>query len=90
EVLVAACDREILGKKFSHGRLQIEVNEKFYKGDLAGVEEVFSALEKASIANIVGNNIVERALEKSWVDKEKVIDIGGVKHAQIVCITKVK
>jgi hypothetical protein len=88
EVLVAVCDQEIMGKKFSQGRLQLEVNEKFYKGGLAGEEEVFSALDKASIANIVGNNIVERMLEKSLVHRDNVIDIGGVKHAQIVCMSK--
>jgi len=90
EVLVAVCDQEILGKKFASGRLQIEVNEKFYKGVLAKEEEVFSALDKATIANIVGNNIVEHAIKNSLVKQENVLNIGGVRHAQIISIPKRK
>lgn len=83
---MAACDRDILGKRFSGGRLQIEVNRRFYEGSLVGEDEAMSALGRATIANIVGNSIVEKAVERSLVSPECVIDIGGVKHAQIVCV----
>lgn len=88
EVLVAACDSDILGKRFSRGKLQIEVNERFYGSALVGEEEVLSALGRATIANIVGNNIVGKAVERSLVSPESVIDIGGVKHAQIISVGK--
>ncbi|MFH1125495.1 MAG: DUF424 family protein [Candidatus Altiarchaeota archaeon] len=88
EVLVAVCDKEILGKSFSKGRLQIEVNERFYKGVIAGEDEVISALNKATIANIVGNMIVEKAIKHSLIAPENIIEIGGVKHAQIVSVPK--
>lgn len=87
EVLVAVCDKNLLGKKFSEGRLQLEVGERFYKGVLSGEEDAISALNKATIANIVGNNIVEKAVEHSLISPENIIEIGGVKHAQIISIS---
>lgn len=83
---MAACDRDVLGKKFSSGRLQIEVNERFYGGSLAGEDDVFFALASATIANLVGNNVVGMAVERSLVSAGNVIEIGGVKHAQIISI----
>ena len=90
EVLVAVCDKATLGKTFSSGKLQMQVNERFYKGALASEDEALEALERATIANLVGNLIVEKAVEHSLVSAESVIEIGGVKHAQMVCIPKPK
>ena len=35
--VLAACDENIIGKRFSDGELELHLNEKFYKGKL--VEE---------------------------------------------------
>ena len=86
EVIVAVCDKEILGKKFKTGKLQLEVNEKFYKGDLVNIENVMGAMKNATIANLVGNRIVDAAISNKFIEPENVLDIGGVKHAQLVVV----
>ncbi|MFH1722504.1 MAG: DUF424 family protein [Candidatus Altiarchaeota archaeon] len=84
ETLVAACDIEILGKKFSEGDLELMVSGEFYGGQEASFEEILCLAQDSSIANFSGNNIVGQAIAAGIVDEEYVINIGGVKHAQII------
>ncbi len=84
EVLVAVCDREVLGKRFSEGRISMEVYEDFYKGTLMNISEAIKIISKATIANLVGNKIVSEAIKAGLVHPEAVLKIGNVLHAQIV------
>jgi hypothetical protein len=84
EVLVAACDKEVLGLSFSSGKLCIEVSRSFYCGQLVDIRELRAALNEASIANLTGNNVVSAAVAEGFIDRKTVLDIGGVKHAQFV------
>ncbi|MBD3390095.1 DUF424 family protein, partial [Candidatus Micrarchaeota archaeon] len=53
--IVAACDRELLGKVFVEGEamLDLETYREFYAGGEATEEDVGKALEKFSSANLV-------------------------------------
>ncbi len=82
--LVAACDSELLGKTFRDGKLKLEVKVEFYKGASANVSEALQAIDAADIANLVGEGIVEAAVQKGFVDPSAIIHIGGVPHVQIV------
>ncbi len=82
--LVAACDSELLGKTFRDGKLKLEVKVEFYRGASANVSEALQAIDAADIANLVGEGIVEAAVQKGFVDPSAIIHIGGVPHVQIV------
>jgi len=86
ETLVAACDKEVLGKTFSDGRLEIEVKKDFYCGEIKDIKELPAALSEATMANLSGNNVVDSALKQGYIRLENVLDIGGIKHAQFVII----
>lgn len=86
EVVVAVCDKEILGKTFKEGKLKIHVSEEFYKGDLVEIEDAISAIERATIANLVGEKIIARAAKEGLLHKDSVIYIQGIPHVQIVKI----
>jgi hypothetical protein len=83
-ILVAACDRTLLGKTFREGRLKLDVLPSFYQGVASTIEETMQALESASIGNLVGELVVTAAIEKGFVSPEAVIKIAGIPHAQIV------
>lgn len=83
ENLVVICDKELLGKKFKDGKLQIEVKESFYGGKEESVDKCIEALRNATIANMLGS-IVECAVEEGIVDRSMVLRIKGVQHAQLV------
>jgi len=43
-------------------------------------------ITNSTIVNMVGKNIVQKAIEKGYVHPEAVLNIEGVPHAQIVKI----
>ncbi len=86
ERILAACDSEILGKKFSEGKLRLEVEPNFYNGSLTTLASLTEELPKATIVNLAGNNVVDFALENKFLEKSGVVEISGVKHAQIISL----
>jgi len=86
QVLLAACDADILGKTLKDSNITFEVSEKFYKGFKTSVDEAIDLIEESTIVNLVGANIVKRAVERGYVHPEAVIKICGIPHAQIVKI----
>jgi len=83
EVLLAACDDGLLGKKFEEGELQLEVSESFYGGERVTNDTFVDRLKAATIVNIVGREAVEIAAALGMVDRECLLEISGVPHAQI-------
>ena len=82
--MVAVCDRELIGKTFCEGELSIQATEEFYEGGIATASEVEKALEKATIANLLGKMAVACAVKKGYIDRENVLIVDGVPHAQWV------
>jgi hypothetical protein len=85
-VLLAICDTEILGKTLREGKIVFNVKEEFYEGPKVAVEEAVDMITNSTIVNMVGKNIVKKAIEKGYVHPEAVLNIEGVPHAQIVKI----
>ena len=86
DLIVAVCDKDLLGKKLKQGNITVEISEGFYKGDLASDVEVVEALANATTANLFGEKAVACAIKCGGVDPECVMMISGVPHAQIFCI----
>ena len=85
-VLLCMCDAEILGKTFREGKIIFRVKEDFYRGRRVAVEEAIDLIEASTIVNMVGKNVVKKAIERGFVHPEAVLNIEGVPHAQIVKI----
>ncbi len=85
-LLLAACDVEMLGEILRDGKIVFKISEEFYKGPKMPVDEVIELMEESTIVNLVGKNIVNKAIEKGMVHPEAVLKICGVPHAQIVKI----
>lgn len=83
-VLLAACDADLLGRVLREGKIVFEVREDFYKGPKMSVDEAIDLMEKSTMVNMVGNCIVQKAIEKGLIHPEAVLNISGVPHAQIV------
>jgi len=83
-ILVAVCDRNLLGSTFREGRMKLEVKADFYKGVPASIEEALKAIDSADLANLVGKGIVDAAVREGLADSSAVLHIDGVPHVQIV------
>jgi hypothetical protein len=85
-VLLAMCDAEILGKTLREGKIVFRVKEEFYEGPRVSIEDAMSLIANSTIVNMIGKNVVEKAIEEGYVHPEAVLNIDGVPHAQIVRI----
>lgn len=83
-VLLTMCDYEILGKCFRKGKIVFHVKEEFYNGAKVPIEKAIATIKNATIVNMVGKMVVEKAIEKGYVHPEAVLKIEGIPHAQIV------
>ncbi len=86
EVLVAICDKNLLGKTFENERLRLEVKKEFYGGEVINKNKACELLSIATIANLVGKEIVSLAIELKIIEKENVIEIKNIPHAQMVVL----
>lgn len=84
DVVVAVCDENLLGKKFKEGKLRLHIKEDFYGGQLVSIKEGIDAIKEATIANIVGENIIRKLIEEGLIIEEAVIKIAGIPHVQII------
>ncbi len=82
-VVVAICDKEILGKTLKEGNMTVTVNEGFFCGEIVDAESVEKALKNATTANLFGERCVQCAIECGVVSPQSVIYINGVPHAQV-------
>lgn len=83
-MLLCMCDADILGKTLHEGKIVFQVKEEFYRGPRVAVDEAVSLIETSTIVNMIGKNIVKKAIERGYVHPEAVLRIEGVPHAQIV------
>jgi hypothetical protein len=84
EVVVAACDKELLGRTMREGEMKLDVCSSFFEGEDADEEILLNRIQNATIANLVGEETVRIAIKHELVDKECVARIEGVPHVQLV------
>jgi hypothetical protein len=85
-VLLAACDEGLLGEVLRDGKIVFKIGEEFYKGPKMPVNEAVELMRDSTIVNMVGPNIVKKAIEHGLVHPEAVLNISGIPHAQIIKI----
>jgi hypothetical protein len=79
--IVAICDEDLIGKKFSEGDLRLHVTERFYKGDSVDEGKIIGILKHARNINIVGKEAIKLAIKNRIIEKENVIKIKNIPHA---------
>jgi uncharacterized protein len=86
--VVAVCDKEILGKKFEEGKLQLDVKESFFKGKETSKEEAIEIMQdmklEDSTFNIIGEKSVQTALQAGIITKEGVGKIANIPFALVL------
>ncbi len=86
EVLVAACDSEVYGHSFEEGKMALEVNRDFYGGELAEWDHLHLLLKEATVLNLVGEDLISRAIDAGFIGAGNVLRVKGVPHAQMVTL----
>jgi hypothetical protein len=83
--IIAICDSNILGKKFTQGNIQLDVKKEFYNGKEMKEEQVLKILEEAkkedACFNFVGKETINVALKSGIIKKDSILKIQGIPHA---------
>jgi len=89
EFVVAACDADLLGRDLPVGEkgATVRVSAQFYGERRVTREELLWALERATIANLLGARVLRLAAEGGFVSPEGTGSLGGVPHAEIFAMT---
>ena len=82
--IVAICDGDLLGKKFSANGMKLEISERFFNGERKSRKEVEDVLRNCDNLNLVGKNIIELAVSIGIVDRENVKFVDNVPHVLVV------
>ncbi len=85
-VLVAACDAELLGKTLKFGKIDFIVRREFYEGQLLSPEDTLQEILNGTTANLLGENIVRHALKAGLIQPEAILYVSGIPHAMIIKI----
>lgn len=82
--VLAACDEDLVGKKFEDGELVLDIKESFYRGEIVSGEELSGMLTGYDNINLVGEQTIKIAKRNKLVDK-----VGRVKGVPYAIIFKV-
>jgi hypothetical protein len=87
-VIVAACDKNLLGKSFEEGVkcIDLKMYKSFYEGELSNATKLKQALKSFSSANLVGKNVIKAAIEANIIKDEDVKYIEKVPYVHIYSI----
>ena len=85
-LVVAVCDEEILGKKFQEGKFVLDITPNFYGGNKVDITHALTQIRKATIANLVGPNIVKAAINAKLIHPDAALQVQGVPHAQRMAV----
>ena len=83
-IILAVCDKEVLGKVFSEGELQLDLSSQFYRGAEMAEADAEKLFKSAYIINFAGEKSVGLGIKNKLISKSHIIRIQGVPHAQAV------
>lgn len=82
-VMVNICDVELVGNKISEGNLQINLSRDYFAQEMVDEQQAHDLLRSCSIANLVGERIVEKAIGMKMASDLSVRMISGVPFLMI-------
>ena len=82
--LIVITDSEIVGKKFEEGKLQLDLSKDFYKGEEKNEEQTKVIIKEARHLHLTGEKTVALGISLNLVDKDKIITVQKIPHAEVV------
>ena len=83
-MLLVVTDRDILGKVFEEGRVQIDLRKEFYQGEIKEKEEVKILMLRSKHLHLTGKAAVALGVELDFIQKGRILWVQGTPHAQVV------
>lgn len=84
--MLAIADSALLGKTFSEGEIEVTISESFYGSEKCFADKALQLARSSTIVNAMGNDVVSLLAENKIVEKNHVLMVGKIMHAQVVVI----
>lgn len=86
KVIIAMCDKELLGMKIKQGGLQLDLTSNFYKGDEIEEVKALGIIMQGHILNSVGERSIAFLIKNKLITKKNVLKIKDVPYTQVLII----
>lgn len=86
EIILAACDADIHGKRLEEDDLVIDLGSAYFDGNEVSGAEFRGMLAQATSGNLVGKKVIGIAIQSECIHPEAVAEICGVPHAMFFCM----
>jgi hypothetical protein len=86
DVIAAACDSELAGKTFRHGKVKLKVDEDFYGREEFPEDALEKFLSMCTSANLTGKRAVGKAIELGYIEEGCVLEVDEVPHAILIAM----
>jgi hypothetical protein len=86
DLVVALCDENLIDKEIKSKGLgmKIKISKSFYGDRLIDETVALRVMKRATIGNLMGEQIVALAEKNGFIIRKNVILIDGIPHAQFV------
>ncbi len=81
--MVNICDKDLLDQTIKEGELEIKISKDYFYSYLVDDEEVIKLLNECSIANLVGENIINKVLAHKLAEEISIRRIDNVPFLMI-------
>lgn len=82
-LLMIVTDKDILGKVFEEGKLQLDLRKEFYQGEEKTKEEIKVICTAARDIHLTGKEAVALGVELGLVETERILWVEKVPHAEV-------
>ena len=86
--VVAVCDSDLAGRKFTEGERQLDLSSDFYRGEEKDDLEAGDLIRNADIVCLAGPKSIELGRQEGVVDENSIQTVEGIPHVQAVIITE--
>ena len=82
-IVLVITDKDIVGKVFAEGKRQLDLSQKFYRGEEKNEPEVKMLMKAAYVIHFTGKASVALGINSDLIDGRKVLLVQGVPHAEV-------
>jgi len=83
-LLVVITDKDLLGKTFVEGKVQLDLTKQFYQGKEKTKAEIKILLKRARDLHLTGKEAVALGVEENMVESKRILYVQNVPHALVV------
>lgn len=83
-LILAICDKSILGKKFEEDDFILDLKSEFYNGSIIEGEELLNLIKKSYITNVVGVDSVTFLKEHKFIEDGEIKKICNIPFVQVL------